>query len=72
MIGRRSLPRATLRNRIKRVVREQFRRVAEGLGEVDLLVRLRCKLAAGEMAAAEAELQNLLYNLSKCDGCSAC
>ena len=64
VIGRRVLAQATRRNRIKRVTREQFRRLATGLGAVDIVVRLRSKLATEDMLEAEAEIVRLLRELA--------
>ena len=64
VIGRRVLAQATRRNRIKRVTREHFRRLATGLGTVDVVVRLRTRLAAEDMAEAEAEVERLLRELT--------
>lgn len=64
VIGRRVLAQATRRNRIKRVTREHFRRLATGFGAVDVVVRLRTKLAAEDMPEAEAEVERLLRELT--------
>jgi ribonuclease P protein component len=64
VIGRRVLAQATRRNRIKRVTREHFRRLATGLGPVDIVLRLRNKLAAEDMPEAEAEIERLLRELA--------
>ena len=64
VIGRRVLAQATRRNRIKRVTREEFRRLAAGLGAVDIVVRLRSKLATEDMPQAEAEIERLLRKLA--------
>lgn len=64
VVGRRVLPQATRRNRIKRITREHFRRLAAGLGPVDVVIRLRTKLPAEDMAAAEAEVERLLQELA--------
>jgi ribonuclease P protein component len=64
VVGRRVLPQATRRNRIKRITREHFRRLAAGLGPVDVVIRLRTKLPAADMAAAEAEVERLLRELA--------
>ena len=64
VVGRRVLPQATSRNRIKRITWEHFRRLAAGLGPVDVVVRLRTKLSAADMAQAEAEVERLLRELA--------
>lgn len=64
VIGRRVLPQATRRNRLKRITREHFRRSAAGLGAVDVIVRLRSKVSAVEMAGAEAEVERLFRELA--------
>ena len=40
IVGRKSVSRATARNRIKRVIRERFRRVRSELASVDVVVRV--------------------------------
>jgi ribonuclease P protein component len=64
VIGRRVLPQATRRNRLKRIAREHFRRLALGLGAVDVVVRLRSKVSEDDMAAAEAEVEQLFRGLA--------
>jgi ribonuclease P protein component len=64
VVGRKMLPQATGRNRIKRVTRERFRALAPRLGAVDVLVRLRAKLNSEDMPAAEAEVERLLRGLA--------
>ena len=64
VVGRRVLPRATERNRIKRVTRERFRALAPRLGAVDIVIRLRAKLNSEDMLVAEAEVERLLRELA--------
>jgi ribonuclease P protein component len=64
VIGRRVLPQATARNRIKRVTRERFREQAARLGAVDVIIRLRARLNSNDMPAAEAEVKRLLRELA--------
>jgi ribonuclease P protein component len=64
VIGRRVLPQATRRNRIKRVTREHFRKLAAGFGPVDVVIRLRTRLTAEDMAEAEGEVERLLRGLA--------
>jgi ribonuclease P protein component len=66
-VGRKVAPRAVDRNRIKRLVRETFRRERGYLGNNDLVVLARrCPLRAGwdaargELAAAFAQLEQRL------------
>ena len=40
VVGRKAVSRAAARNRIKRVIRERFRRARAGLGGVDLVIRV--------------------------------
>ena len=40
VVGKRAVPRASARNRIKRVVRERFRRARAELPELDVVVRV--------------------------------
>jgi ribonuclease P protein component len=40
IVGRKSVSRATARNRIKRVIRDRFRRVRSELASVDVVVRV--------------------------------
>jgi ribonuclease P protein component len=64
VVGRRVLPQATGRNRIKRVARERFRALAPRLGAIDVIIRLRAKLNNEDMPAAEAEVERLLRELA--------
>ena len=55
VVGRKVLPRAIDRNRLKRRVRETLRAARPALEAVDLIVRVRRPLAPSEVAAAAAE-----------------
>jgi len=62
--SRRVAPRAVDRNRMKRLVREVFRSMAERPAGVDIVVELRRCAAPGAGAAARAELSRLLEELA--------
>jgi ribonuclease P protein component len=59
-LTRRNAPSSVLRNRIKRAVRELFRRHPVKLAGLDLVVALRTKLAPGAEKALGAEVALLL------------
>jgi ribonuclease P protein component len=54
---------AVRRNRIKRLVREEFRRMAATLPPLDLIVRARRPFRRGEHAEARLALEALLRRL---------
>jgi len=45
-IARNKIPRASVRNRVKRIIRESFRRHQQDLGGLDLVVLARTNLSA--------------------------
>ncbi len=64
VVGKKLLKRAVDRNRVKRVIREQFRRLRPQLPPVDLIVRLATKpgsldtrMLAGDFLALLEKLQ---------------
>lgn len=57
-VSRKVSPRATVRNRIKRAVREAFRDARAELPPIDLLVIARGSAAATEAAALHADLRH--------------
>ncbi|HXF65834.1 MAG TPA: ribonuclease P protein component, partial [Burkholderiales bacterium] len=63
VVGRRAAPRAVDRNRIKRMVREAFRRIRSRLGGVDVVVQLRRCPPRGSEPAARAELARLFAEI---------
>jgi ribonuclease P protein component len=63
VVGRRELPRAVDRNRVKRVLRESFRQTQAGLGEVDVVIRLRCRVERRQSRALAAQAGALLKKL---------
>lgn len=65
VVGRKVLPQASRRNRIKRVTRERFRELAGRLGQVDVIIRLRTALCPEDMSAAEVEVEGLLRELAQ-------
>lgn len=62
VVSKRVARRAVDRNRVKRLIREQFR-FQRGLDGFDLLVRLRSVILGSEMAAAAAELKSLFEGM---------
>lgn len=62
--SRRVAPRAVDRNRMKRLVREVFRTMAERPAGVDIVVELRRCAPPASGAAARAELSRLLEELA--------
>ncbi|HEX4985917.1 MAG TPA: ribonuclease P protein component [Burkholderiales bacterium] len=64
VIGRQTAPLAVVRSRMKRLIREVFRRVRQDLGSVDVVVRVRRPAAGLELAAARNELKELLRDTS--------
>jgi ribonuclease P protein component len=60
VVGRKALPRAVDRNRLKRCVREMLRAARPRLEAVDLIVRLKRPLSPAEVPAAVAEAATLL------------
>ena len=60
VVSKRVARRAVDRNRLKRLVRETFRRRQQELAGFDLLVRPRRNISADEVIAACKELRTLL------------
>jgi ribonuclease P protein component len=58
--GKQAAPKAVTRTRMKRMVREVFRKRRHQLLALDYVVRLRRAAAAGEFEHARRELENLL------------
>jgi len=63
LVSRKHSPRATVRNHIKRCIREAFRLEQEALGSIDLLVRPPYGVRAG--ARMIAQLRGLLARVGK-------
>jgi len=63
-VTKRVASRAVDRNRIKRLVRESFRRRASVLGAVDVVIRLRRLPGAKEWKEAGAEIGRLLDRIA--------
>lgn len=59
--GRHAIPAAVERTRMKRAVREVFRRIRTGLGSIDVVVRIRQAASSGAMPEARRELESLLH-----------
>lgn len=62
VIGRRELPLAVRRNRLKRIARDCFRNLPAADGW-DVVVRLKTRLGQDQLPAAEAELRSLFARL---------
>jgi ribonuclease P protein component len=62
IIGKRQLPRAVDRNRVKRVVRESFRRIRVALPPIDVVVQLTSK---GRTVDASSALDEIWQRLSR-------
>lgn len=60
VVGRKALLRAVDRNRFKRLVREQFRKVAARLQPLDIVVQAQGKLAQATLDGLPVELSKLL------------
>jgi len=60
VVGRKALPRAVDRNRFKRLVREQFRKVTAQLPPLDIVVQAQGRLARAELDRLPLELAKLL------------
>jgi ribonuclease P protein component len=63
-ITKRVAPRAVDRNRIKRLVRESFRRHKSALGSVDVVIRLRRLPGPAEWDEAKAEIRLLIDRIA--------
>jgi len=63
--GRRAVARSVDRSFAKRLVRERFRHNRDKLAGLDVLVRLRRKVARTEGSAAGDELSALFYRISQ-------
>ena len=63
-LTRRLVPTSLERNRVKRIVREAFRRHALKRSGYDCVVTLRGKLAAGDLAPLRAEVRSLFDRLA--------
>lgn len=59
IVSRKASPRAVVRNRIKRQVRETFRRYQEKLGGLDIVVVASAKAGPAPAAILRASLQQL-------------
>ena len=60
VVGRKVMPRAVDRNRLKRCVRESLRAARPALEAVDVIVRVKRPLARQEINAAAAEAVALI------------
>ena len=52
VVGKKVAPRAVARNKIKRMIRERFRRLRSNLGAVDIVVRLSAPVAGADLELA--------------------
>jgi ribonuclease P protein component len=67
VVGRKALPRAVDRNRFKRLVREQFRKVASRLQPLDIVVQAQSKFALADLDLLPVELSKILG--ANCPSC---
>ena len=65
VVGKKLLKRAVDRNRVKRVIREQFRRLRPQLPPVDLVVRLAVKPGPLDAKALVGDFLALLEKLQR-------
>lgn len=65
VVGKKLLKRAVDRNRLKRIVREQFRLLRKDLPAVDLIVRLAVKAAPLDGRLIAADFLALLEKLQR-------
>ena len=65
VVGKKLLKRAVDRNRVKRVIRDQFRRLRPQLPPVDLVVRLAVKPAPLDAKALVGDFLALLEKLQR-------
>ena len=64
IVGRREVPRAVDRNRIKRLLRETFRHLRGGLGSIDVVLRVRRRLDRAQVEALSREIPVLWRKLA--------
>jgi ribonuclease P protein component len=67
VIGKKALPHAVDRNRVRRVLREELRRARPGIEDFDVIVRLKRACARHEVPAVAAEAAMLLNALIERD-----
>jgi ribonuclease P protein component len=65
VIGRRMLPRAVDRNRLRRLLRESVRAARPAIGRYDVILRLRRSLARADIATAAQEGRALIEQLGR-------
>ncbi len=65
VVGKKQLKRAVDRNRVKRIVREQFRRERHRLPVCDLIIRLTSRPGGLRSAALASDLQQLFDRLCR-------
>jgi ribonuclease P protein component len=63
VIGRKSMPRAVDRNRLRRCLREKVRAARPAIAAYDVILRVRSPLAASEIALAAGEGEELIRRL---------
>lgn len=64
-MGRKALPRAVDRNRLKRCVREALRAARPGIDAYDLIVRLKRPAPGPELSAAVDEARRLIAAIAE-------
>ena len=64
-MGKKTAPRAVDRNRVKRLAREVYRRLAAELGPMDVVVQLRSSPRGRDNAELFKELERVMRGLVK-------
>lgn len=65
IVGKKTAPRAVDRNRVKRLAREVYRRLAAELGPMDVVVQLRSSPRGRDNAELFKELERVMRGLVK-------
>lgn len=67
-IGKRNIPAVVVRNRLKRLTREQFRGQQARLGGLDVVITVRRQAAAMRKREFIAVVQKLFDRIASCEG----
>lgn len=63
IVGKKAAPRAVDRNRVKRLAREAYRRLAAELGSIDVVIQLRSSPRGRDNAELFKELERVMRGL---------